>query len=59
VAGNLQELRIEAGVAYYLAVFAEDTAGAMQSYYVEAIENFQTHRKPSAKRFGSIQERRT
>ena len=37
-AGNYQDVSINAGVAYYLAVFAEDTVGATQSYYIEAVE---------------------
>ncbi len=38
VAGNNQDINIDAGVAYYLAVFAEDTVGATQSYYIEMVE---------------------
>ena len=37
-AGNYQDVSINAGVAYYLAVFAEDTVGATQSYYIEVVE---------------------
>jgi len=37
-AGNFQDVSIDAGVANYLAVFAEDTVGATQSYYIEAVE---------------------
>ena len=37
-AGNFQDINIDAGVAYYLAVFAEDTVGATQSYYIEMVE---------------------
>ena len=37
-AGNDQEVSIDAGVVYYLAVFAEDTGGTTQSYYVEMVE---------------------
>ena len=37
-AGNNQEVSIEAGPIYYLAVFAEDTAGAAQNYYIEMVE---------------------
>jgi len=37
-AGNFQSISIEAGVAYYLVVFAEDTVGATQSYCVETVE---------------------
>jgi len=37
-AGNFQDVSIDAGVAYYLAVFAEDTVGATQSYYIEMVE---------------------
>ena len=36
--GNLQTIHIDAGVVYYLAVFAEDTFDASLSYYVEAVE---------------------
>ena len=38
VAGNIQDISIDAGVVYYLAVFAEDTVGATQSYYIEMVE---------------------
>jgi hypothetical protein len=38
VAGNLQEFSIDAGISYYLVVFAEDTGGASQSYFVEVVE---------------------
>ena len=38
VAGNLQEFSIDAGVNYYLAVFAEDTGGTTLSYYFEVAE---------------------
>jgi hypothetical protein len=38
VAGNLQEFSIDAGISYYLVVFAEDKGGASQSYFVEAVE---------------------
>jgi len=37
-AGNFQEISIDAGVAYYLAVFAEDTGGAAQGYQIETTE---------------------
>ena len=37
-AGNFQEVSIDAGVAYYVAVFAEDTVGATQSYYIKTAE---------------------
>lgn len=37
-AGNFQEVGIDAGVAYYLGVFAEDTVGVTQSYYIEMVE---------------------
>jgi hypothetical protein len=36
--GNRQEISIDAGIVYYLAVFAEDTLGASQSYYIEMVE---------------------
>ena len=36
--GNSQEISIDAGVPYYLAVFAEDTAGVAQSYQIEMVE---------------------
>jgi hypothetical protein len=38
VAGNFQDISIDAGVAYYLAVFAEDTVGAAHSYYIVTVE---------------------
>ena len=38
VAGNFREVSIDAGVAYYLAVFAEDTVGATQSYFIVMAE---------------------
>ena len=37
-AGNLQEISLDAGIAYYLGVFAEDTVGATEDYVVEAVE---------------------
>lgn len=37
-AGNIQSVGIDAGVVNYLAVFAEDTVGATQSYYIEMVE---------------------
>ena len=36
--GNSLEVHIDAGVVYYLAVFAEDTVGAAQSYFIEMVE---------------------
>ena len=38
LAGNFQDINIDAGIAYYLAVFAEDTVGATQSYNIEMVE---------------------
>jgi hypothetical protein len=38
VAGNYQTVSITAGLVYYLGVFAEDTVGATESYYVEVVE---------------------
>jgi hypothetical protein len=37
-AGNFQDVSIDAGIVYYLAVFAEDTVGVTQSYYIEMVE---------------------
>ena len=37
-AGNFQDVSIDAGVANYLVVFAEDTVGATQSYYIVTVE---------------------
>lgn len=37
-AGNVQEIDLNAGVAYYLAVFAEDTVGTDENYVIETIE---------------------
>ena len=36
--GNFQEISIDAGVPYYLGVFAEDTGGVEQRYLIEAVE---------------------
>jgi len=36
--GNYQEVTIIAGLPYYLVVYAEDTVGSLQDYYVEMIE---------------------
>ena len=36
--GNFQEISIDAGIPYYLAVFAEDTVGVAESYQIEMIE---------------------
>jgi hypothetical protein len=38
IAGNSQEVEIIAGLVYYVAVFAEDTVGATQAYYLEIFE---------------------
>ena len=38
LAGNIQDVSINAGIVYYLAVFAEDTVGATQNYYIEIVE---------------------
>ena len=37
-AGNFQEITLDAGIAYYLAVFAEDTVGATENYVIETVE---------------------
>lgn len=36
--GNSQEISLEAGIAYYLGVFAEDTVGEGKDYVIETIE---------------------
>ena len=38
IAADRRYVSIDAGVVYYLAVFAEDTVGATQSYYIEMVE---------------------
>ena len=38
VFGNRRELLIDAGVIYYIAVYAEDTQGAGQTYFLSVIE---------------------
>lgn len=37
-AGNFQDINLDAGVAYYLGVFAEDTVGASKNYVIETVE---------------------
>ena len=37
-AGNFQEISLDAGIAYYLGVFSEDTVGATKNYVIETVE---------------------
>lgn len=37
-AGNIQEIGIDAGIPYYVAIHAEDTLSVTQRYYVLAVE---------------------
>jgi hypothetical protein len=37
-AGNSQEINLDAGAAYYLAVFADDTVDAARNYLIETVE---------------------
>lgn len=36
--GNFREITLDAGVAYYLGVFAEDTVSATEDYVIETVE---------------------